>query len=180
MLNLRTEYSGGLQQFIRFGIVGGSGVFVNFAVLWLQRKLLPFIWPSAVDDEAILFKLGDTEYNIRWYMVFVAVSFLVANLWNFQLNRTWSFKAKNHANWWQEYWPFLAVGLICLGIGYLVVLALMHPHSVICLNREIFDSSTGLRTPIYWANLAMIMVTIPVSFLLNKYWTFRAIRRGEH
>lgn len=174
---VRERYGNSMRQFVRFGIVGGSGVFVNFAVLWLERKLFPRIWPSAAHDENVVLGLGSTAFNLRWYMIFVAVSFLVANVWNFQLNRWWAFKTHKHAGWWREYWPFLVVGLVCLGVGSLVVLALMHPDSPITLPRDIFDGTTGLRTPLYWANLIMIAVTIPLSFLLNKFWTFRAIRR---
>lgn len=176
---VRERYGNSLGQFIRFGVVGGSGVFVNFAVLWLERKLIPLLWPSSAQDENIIINLGSSGYNLRWYMVFVTVSFLLANLWNFQLNRWWAFKTHRHSGWWREYWPFLAVGLVCLGVGSMVVIALMHPLSPVTLPRDIFDGSSGLRTPLYWANLIMIAVTIPLSFLLNKFWTFRSIRRNR-
>lgn len=175
---IRGRYGNAIGQFARFGVVGGSGVAVNFAALWLERKLFPLIWSSAADDQNIVLRLGDTGYNIRWYMIFVAVSFLAANLWNFQLNRWWTFKTHLHAGWWREYWPFLSVGLVCLAVGSLVLLALMKLDSPVALPRDIFDGSTGFRTPVYWANLIMIMVTIPVSFMINKYWTFRSIRKG--
>lgn len=176
---LRARFGNSARQFVRFGIVGGSGVLVNFAVLWLLRKVFPLIWASAGDDYNVFFSIPATDFNIRWYMVYVAISFLLANLWNFQLNRWWSFKSHKHAGWWAEYWPFLAVGLVCLAIGQLIVYALMHHGSPVALSTTVFDDSTGFRTRIYWANLIMIIVTIPVSFLLNKFWTFRAIRGGR-
>ena len=60
-----------------------------------------------------------TDFNIRWYHVFSTIAFLVANLWNFQLNRLWTFRSAAHASWIREYLPFLAVGLL----GQLVGLA---------------------------------------------------------
>ncbi|MGI3781073.1 MAG: hypothetical protein ACRYG2_09870, partial [Janthinobacterium lividum] len=38
----------------------------------------------------------------------------------------------------------------------------------------------GLRTKFYWAQLIVIAVTVPVSFVLNKLWTFSAVRGGVH
>jgi len=40
----------------------------------------------------------------------------------------------------------------------------------------VFDNSTGFRTRLYWAQLIVIAVTTPVSFVLNKLWTFAAVR----
>lgn len=176
---LRDRYGNSARQFVRFGIVGGSGVIVNFATLWLLRKVFPLIWPSAGRDYNVFWSIPGTNFNIRWYMIYVAIAFLVANVWNFQLNRWWSFKSYKHASWWREYWPFLAVGLVCLGIGQFIVYALMHHGSPIALSTTVLDDSTGLRTRLYWANLIMIIVTIPVSFVLNKFWTFRAIRTAS-
>ena len=56
--------------------------------------------------------LPSTSFNIRWYHVMSMVAFMVANLFNFQLNRWWTFGSHRHSGWWREYWPFLTVGLI--------------------------------------------------------------------
>lgn len=54
----------------------------------------------------------------------------------------------------------------------------MHPHSPIGLPSSVFDNSTGLRTKFYWAPLIQIAVTVPISFVLNKLWTFSSVRGG--
>ena len=64
-----------------------------------------------------------------------------------------------------------------IGMGLLTLL--MWEQSPIALPSDVFDNSTGLRTKFYWAQLIMIIFTIPVSFLLNKFWTFRAIRGAK-
>ena len=172
------RYSHSLGQLVRFGIVGGLGVGVNMAVMVAVAKLLPLGWESAgiPEGEGIWWPILDTGFNIRWYHVMSSLAFLVANLFNFQLNRWWTFKSHRSAEWLKEYWPFLTVGLVALGIGQVVFTALMHPQSPMALPTSILDGSTGLRSRHYWANLIMIIFTIPVSFLLNKFWTFRAIR----
>jgi putative flippase GtrA len=87
----------------RFGIVGASGVVVNMVTLIVLRKLGPHF------DDAVV-GLATTEFNLRWYHVYSTVAFLVANLWNFQLNRTWTFQSSRHAQWWRSTGPSSSSG----------------------------------------------------------------------
>ncbi len=152
-------------------MVGASGVVVNMLTLILLRKLGPHF------DGAVI-GLGPSDFNLRWYHVYSSVAFFVANLTNFQLNRSWTFHSSGHARWWKEYWPFLVVGLGGQAVGLAVLTLLMHPHSPVGLPREVFDGSTGLRTRLYWAQLIAIALVTPLSFVLNKLWTFAAVRRA--
>lgn len=154
---------------IRFGLVGGSGVLVNLLVGIICNKVGPH-------NDAVMFPLGPTEYNVRWYHLYFLVSFMIANLWNFQLNRFWTFKSTKHARWVTEYLPFLAVGAITMVIGQGIITALMNPTSPIALPADVLDDSSGFRTRYYWAQLISVLVTVPVSFVVNKLWTFRAVR----
>jgi putative flippase GtrA len=153
----------------RFAMVGLSGVVVNMLVLIVAYKLGP------THDEAIV-GLPLSDYNVRWYHAYSTIAFLVANVWNFQLNRTWTFKSSQHAAWWREYWPFLAVGLLGQMVGLLLLTMLMHPGSPIALSTSFFDDSSGFRTRLYWAQLIVIAFVTPVSFVLNKLWTFSSVR----
>jgi len=157
---------------IRYGLVGGSGVLVNLLTVIIAKQLGP-------DPESVFFDLPLTAFNVRWYHVYSTVGFLLANLWNFQLNRTWTFKSGKHAGWLSEYWPFLLVGLVGQAIGLGLITLLMHPSSFIALPSDVFNNSTGFRTKLYWAQLIQIAVITPLSFLLNKLWTFRAVRGKE-
>jgi len=168
---------GSFGQLVRFSLVGASGVLVNLVVAYGAKKIAPLIWESSIDESNAWLPIPGTQYNIRWFLVFSAVAFVVANLSNYQLNRIWSFRGANHAGWFQEFWPFFTVGLLAQGIGMVLETALMHPNSPVRLPEDIFDNSSGIRRMWYWAHLIMICVTIPISFLLNKFWTFRAIRK---
>lgn len=159
-------------QLIRFGLVGGSGTLVNMIVVIVLKKVGP-------DYHDVFFDLPLTRFNIRWYHVFVTIAFLVANFWNFWINRWWTFKSSKHSSWLSEYGPFLAVGAIGQVISLGLVTALIHSGSPISLPDSVFNDSSGLRTKLYWAQLISIVVVTPVSFLVNKFWTFSAVRKGK-
>ena len=156
----------------RFGVVGLSGVFVNLLVTVVANKVGP-------DEDSAFLGLPLTDFNIRWYHVFSTIAFLVANLWNFQLNRRWTFRSAAHAGWLREYLPFLTVGFLAQVVGLGLLTLLMHPQSPLTLPPGVFDDSTGFRTRLYWAQLITIAFITPVSFVLNKLWTFSAVR-GRH
>lgn len=168
LLFVRHRHNFGLL--LRFGVVGASGVLVNLATLVLVRRIGPHF------EDAIV-GIPLTDFNLRWYHVFSTIAFLVANIWNFQLNRSWTFHSAGHARWWREYWPFLAVGLGGQLVGLLLLTLLLHPHSAIGLPSDVLDDSSGLRSRLYWAQLIVIVVVTPLSFVLNKLWTFAAVRR---
>jgi hypothetical protein len=52
----------------------------------------------------------------------------------------------------------------------------MHHGSPLSLPTHPFDDTSGLRTRLYWAQLIVIAVITPLSFVLNKLWTFAAVR----
>lgn len=164
-------HDGAMRQFLRFGIVGGSGVFVNFAVLIVVRRVFDGAF-AILPDDPFLNLLG-SQFHIRWYHVFLTIAFLVANTWNYQLNRWWTFKGSFTPTWWRGYLAFLATGVGALIVNLLVATTLMNANSPFALPTDIFDDSTGLRTRIYWANLIGTFVSMPVNFILNKLWAFR-------
>ena len=71
------------------------------------------------------------------------------------------------------------VGLVGQAIGLALLTMLLHPHSPISLPADVFDDSTGLRSRLYWSQLIVIAVVTPLSFVLNKLWTFAAVRTGR-
>jgi len=117
-----------------------------------------------------------TDFNIRWYHVYATIAFLVANLWNFQLNRWWTFRSAKHAGWFREYLPFLAVGLLGLLANLAILTVLLKQGSPLALPQSVFNDSSGLRNRFYWAQLIAIGIVTPLSFVLNKIWTFSAVR----
>ena len=154
---------------LRFAAVGATGVLVNLLVVIVCTRLGPHPLGVAVD-------LPLTDFNVRRYHAYATLAFLVANLWNFQLNRTWTFRSAAHAGWRSEYLPFLAVGLVSLLANLGILTLLLHPDSPLALSRAVFDDSSGLRSRVYWAQLIAVSVVTPLAFVLNKLWTFSAVR----
>jgi putative flippase GtrA len=155
--------------FLRFGAVGASGVIVNLLVLKAVELLGPYY-----DD--VWINLPSTDFNVKWYHLYVTIAFFAANLWNFQLNRGWTFRSFGHASWIREYVPFVLVGLISLTLNLAIVTLLLHPHTPVSLSKEVFDGTSALRNRLTWANLIAIAIVTPVSFATNKIWTFSSVR----
>jgi putative flippase GtrA len=155
--------------FIRFGVVGASGVLVNLVAL----NLLEWWGP---DFNRVWIDLPSTDFNVRWYHVYVTGAFFIANLWNFQLNRSWTFASGKHSGWWREYVPFMLVGLASLFVNLLLVTVLLKDGSPLALPPDWFDNGADDRTRLTLANLIAIAVVTPLSFVFNKLWTFNSVR----
>lgn len=164
-----------LRQFVRFGLVGGTGVIVNLAVAVLMHKL----HGGTQNGNDPIWGILGTDFHVRYRHAVWIVSFLVANLTNFQLNRSWTFKSSKHSSWWKEFWPFLAVGSVAAAAGLFILTAFTHPGSPVYLPDPFFNESKGIHSREYWAQLLTILVTMPINFVVNKLWTFRAVR-GQH
>jgi len=152
-----------------FAAVGLSGIVVNMAAM----VVFTLAGPS---PEGAVVPVPATPFNVRWYHVFSVGAFLIANLWNFHFNRSWTFRSRGR--WWREYRSFLGVGVLAQVLGLGLLTLFMHEGSFLSLPRSVFDDSTFLRTRVYWAQLLTIAAVTPVSFLLNKLWTFNRVRSG--
>ena len=164
------RYGVAMRQFIKFGLVGGTGVVVNTIIAILVRKA-GLEW--GVNEHDVFVNLLGTRWNIRWSHVYATIAFLVANVWNYQLNRSWTFRIKNRPNWFRQFGPFLLAGISGWLVSLVAITLLTNPTSPVALPVEIFDDSTGLRTRFYWANLIGVLLGTPANFLINKLWTFR-------
>ncbi|MBF4552618.1 GtrA family protein [Corynebacterium suicordis] len=162
------------RQFLRFGIVGASGFIVNQAVFVVAKKLSSTGFELSPYD--VFLNLMGTQFNMRWHHVFSILAFLVANVWNFVLNRYWTFGGAEKQKWWKQLPQFMAVGVFGLLITLAVSTALVNPESPIALPQDIFDDSTGMRTKAYWGNFIGVLFAVPANFLFNKLWTFRVVR----
>lgn len=160
-----TRRGGSLRQFMSFGLVGGSGVLVNMLVVILCNR-------SGPPDNEIVWSIIGTPWSVRWYHLYVIAAFVVANLWNFVLNRHYTFSDSRTKSWWSQYWPFFLVGAIGQALGLVIITLLMNPTSPLFLAFDWLDGSTGFRTRLYWAQLISIGIITPSSFLINKLWSF--------
>ena len=84
-------------KFIKFGIVGFSGVFIDFGFTYITKEYL----------------------KAQKYLA-NAIGFTMAATSNYYLNRVWTFQSHN-PNIGSEYTRFLMVSLLGLGISTLVI-----------------------------------------------------------
>ncbi|RLD32538.1 MAG: GtrA family protein [Bacteroidetes bacterium] len=84
-------------KFLKFGLVGFTGVFVDFGITYLTKE-----------------KLHIPKYVAN------AIGFTTAASTNYYLNRIWTFESTN-PEIAREYTEFLAISLIGLGINTLIL-----------------------------------------------------------
>ncbi|WP_235929438.1 GtrA family protein [Cellulomonas citrea] len=161
-----------VHQFVKFGLVGGGGVVVNMLVAVAMNKANG----GTVNAQRVLWHIPGSEFSLRFTSLVWIVAFLVANLFNFVLNRHWTFRSAQRAPWWAEFWPFLTVGSVAALVGLFVKIGLTNPTSPVYLSAAFFHENAGLHSREYWAQLITIVVTMPVNFAVNKVWTFRHVR----
>jgi putative flippase GtrA len=138
-------------RFLKFGIVGGSGIWVNDRVLYLSQEYLF----HASHDPAQL-----DRYALNVSLV-LAIFFATLN--NFFWNRLWTWRDRQAL----YHRPFL------IQFGQYTV------SCSISIALQFFF--TNLLAPhVYYriANLFAIAVTSVVNFLLNDIWTFGRLKIG--
>lgn len=161
-----------LRQFVKFAIVGGAGVVVNMGVAIAMNKANG----GTANAQEVVFAIPGTPYNVRYTTIVWIVSFLVANVFNFQLNRSWTFRHTTKAPWFREFWPFLTVGSVAAIAGIFIKIAFTNPTSPLYLPSPWFHEDAGLHSREYWAQLLTILITMPINFVANKLWTFTHVR----
>ncbi len=155
-----------------FGIVGGSGVVVNMIVAIIMHKLNG----GTINAAERIFAIPGTDFWFRYRNLVWIVAFLVANTWNYQLNRSWTFRSQHHKSWWASFWPFFTIGAVSAFLGMWIQVLLTHPGSAFFLPDPYFNENSGLRSREYWAQLLTIVLTMPINFVVNKVWTFGHLR----
>ncbi|MBI9068914.1 MAG: GtrA family protein [Salinivirgaceae bacterium] len=86
-----------IAKFIKFGVVGGTGVIVDFFFTWLCKE--KFKWHKYLSN---------------------TIGFSIAASTNWILNRIWTFQSQN-PEMLKEYADFLVISLVGLGINSLVL-----------------------------------------------------------
>lgn len=136
-----------ITKFLKFGVVGASGMVVDFGVLILMRDVvgLPDLWANTI-------------------------SFTAAATSNYFLNRIWTFRSKDKQVG-VEYLKFLAVSIVGLGInnGVLWLSSRLWPDAY---NASI--NLLGMDIDVFYLfKLLAIAITTIWNFFGNMLFTFR-------
>lgn len=172
------RYGHTARQFVMFGFIGGAGVLVNMATVAVANAVGVGVF--GVLDRDPFIPLPGTDRALRFYIVYAGLAFLVANLFNFVLNRYWTFKDHHGrpAPFLKEFVPFLTVGAVAQLIGFVILYMLRNETSPFYLRHPFFTYDGPWWTQrLYWAQLIQIVCVMPINFIVNKLWTFRAVRK---
>lgn len=154
-----------LTQFVKFGLIGVSGIVVNMAVALIMNSLNG----GAPNARRPVLWLPGGVWAIRYSYIVFGVAFAVANTWNYQLNRWWTFRGTRRT-WWRGFAMFFGAGILGALVGLAVKVALTHPNSPLYLTG--WFTSHGFWAREYWGQLAGVLVGMPVNFTVNKLLTF--------
>ena len=102
-------------KFIKFGIVGFSGVFIDFGITYLAKE-----------------KLNVPKYVAN------AIGFITAATSNYFFNRVWTFQSKN-PEVMVEFTEFFLISLIGLGLNTLLLWILFSKFKVCRSKGVLFD-----------------------------------------
>lgn len=137
-------------QFIKFGIVGVSNVAISY-IIYIGSLLL--------------FQKMSILANVD-YLVAQVISFILSVLWSFYWNRRMVFNEDNENVPWLQ-------ALIKTYMTY-AFSELFLSTFLLYIWVEIF------KVPKFLAPFFCLVVSVPINFVLNKYWAFRGKpRKGK-
>ena len=148
----RSKYFPTLWQFIKFGVIGASNTAVSFGVEMLGMY--------------VLLAGSDWSETVRVTLV-SAMSFVVSTIHSYYWNNRFVFRSEK-------------------GIGFLAharryyYMARCYALTGLILSPLMKRGLLALGAPFWAASPIILIVTVPLNFILNKFWAFRDPKRtGE-
>jgi len=153
-----------LVQFIKFGLVGVSNTLISYAVEMLGYYVL-FVRSSFAGIVALLSALGIaiTGEQVR-VIVVTLLSFVISVTNSYYWNSRYVFKSGRKRTLAEHAGAYLRT-VAC----YALTGILLSPAIKLWLGH--------MGIPFWAASLMSLIVTIPLNFVMNKFWAFA--RKGE-
>lgn len=151
----------------RFAIVGGCGSLVNLVAFIALSKAGGAL---SLDGNYSLVSIVDGRFNLRVDHLYITIAFVLSNLFNYTLNRAWTFES-TEARYWAGAVKFLQVGVFAYLLQVCIFSLLTQP-TMFQLSPGLFDYRDGLHNPKYWALMISICMSMPINYLGNSLWTF--------
>lgn len=153
-----------LMQFVKFGLVGVSNTLITYAVEMLGYYVL-FVRMSFAEIVEMLGTLGiaATGEQVRVIMV-TLLSFVISSTNSYYWNSRYVFKS-GHKRSLREH------------AGAYLRMAACYAFTGILLSPAIKLWLGNIGIPFWAASLMSLIVTIPLNFIMNKFWAFA--RKGE-
>ncbi|MDD4874080.1 MAG: GtrA family protein, partial [Dehalococcoidales bacterium] len=141
--------TGELLRFIKFAIVGGSGVIVNYGLYWILTRFAGF---TPIDDAAMG---GILSGNLAMLMG-IETSIIT----NFTLNNFFTFSDRNTQGIGAFFKRLINFNLICL-VGGLIQIGVANLFAVVFGFYDLLSVLIGIGVAFLW------------NYLVNNFWTWK-------
>ncbi len=151
-------------RFIRFCVVGTSGMAVSFVALWLINWALPSTW-------------GPWEHRVA-----LAGSIVIAIFTNFLLNYNWTWgdtdRAAGLLDWFGKLGRFYRVSAVAASVQYIIAvlvfeLSPLNAWLLALLERVSGDTAIINEPGLYVAQATGIATAMFINYFANHLWTFQ-------
>ncbi|MBV9470488.1 MAG: GtrA family protein [Abitibacteriaceae bacterium] len=137
----------GVQQLIKFCLVGATSTVVDKGVLWVLLKFVP---------------------ALPWY-ISATISFCLGVTNGFIWNRRWTFHEHRSGAVKEQYPKFFASNVV----GWMLNLSITKFFLVIFTGQVLHKSGNPAPFLVITASLCAIPIVVVWNFAASKYWTFR-------
>lgn len=145
---LRERLAPEQRRFVKFCVVGASGVVVNLAFVWIGQIAASGLEPAQRDLVASL------------------LGILVSVFGNFLLNNLWTWGDRTQGADRRDFWPrvlrYYVASAAAIAIQFFTAQAMLH----------------GLDWNIFVGQTVGILLGTAVNYIANNAWTFRKPPRG--
>lgn len=152
-----------LAQFVKFGLVGLLNTIISYAIYVAALSL-------------------GAHYLVASVLGYVVSVF---HAWVWQYFVVFKNEDEHGQVWWRSlaktYASYAATGLVLNNILLLLLLDVIHIEFLfgwLFEQGEFLAFSSAQEFAKYIAPFCVLIVTIPINFILNKYWAFRS-RHGK-
>lgn len=136
-------FRGDFNRFLKFALVGVSGIGVNVCFLWLGKRYF------------------FTELEAPWdFRAGLALAIGISIFTNFLLNDWWTWRDREKRgtrHWFLRVAKYYLVAAVAAGVNYAVAL--------------LFHEGLGVHYQI--SNLLGIACAMVINFFIQNYWTFK-------
>lgn len=155
---LENPKAAALLQFVKFGLVGVSNTLISYGTEMLCYYLL-FVNAKFSGLVSLLGRIGiNSSSDTVKIVITTAIAFVISVTNSYYWNNRFVFRTGEKG--FCDHVKTYIKTLLCYGITGLVLSPII---KVILRNMGI---------PYYIASLASLIITIPLNFIMNKFWAF--------
>ena len=167
MQRLENSRFGGLLQFVKFGLVGVSNTLISYAVEMLCYYVL--LTDASFDRpaEALSFLSAGMTYRILWTNV---LAFVISVTNSYYWNSRFVFKNGGVRRTAGQHVRAYLKTVACYALTGLLLAPWL---------KSVLSAQPSPGIPYWAASLLTLIITIPLNFVLNKFWAFGERRESS-